>query len=274
MPLEYIRGRLRENMNAENIPFALVAHDDATFLGTASVIASDLEDLPQYTPWVAAVWVEPKQRKRRVGRALVPRRNDAFALGIERAYLCAPKNAAISIFGRAGCRSWKKWALAASPCSAWTGRDECLGRAATVFRPLETRDVEAISLVHHRACLIAYRFIDWRYSLEEVERWYSKKFAEWTWTLAAFDGDAAMAGFIALKDHHIDQLYVDPSRQRCGVGSALLGEAVAAAPGRITLDVFEENISARAFYEKHGFQPRDRWMNEEEGAIDLLYVRE
>ena len=44
--------------------------------------------------------------------------------------------------------------------------------------------------------------------------------------------------------------------------------------GRITLDVFEENRSARAFYEKHGFQARDRWMNEEEGAIDLLYVRE
>ena len=42
----------------------------------------------------------------------------------------------------------------------------------------------------------------------------------------------------------------------------------------MTLDVFEENASARAFYEKHGFQGRGRWMNEEEGAIDLLYVRE
>ena len=60
---------------------------------------------------------------------------------------------------------------------------------------------------------------------------------EWTWTLAAFDGDAVMAGFIAMRDQHVDQLYVDPSHQRMGVGSALLGEAVAAAPGRITLDV-------------------------------------
>ena len=148
------------------------------------------------------------------------------------------------------------------------------GAPQLVFRPLRKEDVEAISLVHHRACLIAYRFINWRYSLDEVERWYAGKFGEWTWTLAAFDGDAVMAGFIALRDQHVDQLYVDPSRQRMGVGSALLGEAVAAAPGRITLDVFEENISARAFYEKHGFQPRDRWMNEQEGAIDLLYVRE
>ena len=91
VPLEYIRGRLRENLNAQPIPFALVAHEGATFLGTASVIASDLEDLPQYTPWVAAVWVECKHRKRQIGRSLVARAlDDAFALGIERAYLCAP----------------------------------------------------------------------------------------------------------------------------------------------------------------------------------------
>jgi GNAT superfamily N-acetyltransferase len=89
-PLEYIRGRLRENLNAEPIPFALVAHRDATFLGTSSVIASDMDELPQYTPWVAAVWVDPEYRKRRLGEALVARAvDDVFALGIERAYLCA-----------------------------------------------------------------------------------------------------------------------------------------------------------------------------------------
>ncbi|MEH2512350.1 N-acetylglutamate synthase-like GNAT family acetyltransferase [Nitrobacteraceae bacterium AZCC 1564] len=88
----YIADRLRENMAPEPIPFALVAHDGETFLGTASVIASDLEDRPQYTPWVAAVWVEPEYRKQRIGRTLVGRAaGDAFALGIDRVYLCAPK---------------------------------------------------------------------------------------------------------------------------------------------------------------------------------------
>lgn len=82
-PLSYIRDRLRENMNADAIPFALVAHEGSTFLGTASVIASDLEDLPHYTPWVAAVWVDEEHRERQVGRALVARAvDDAFALGI------------------------------------------------------------------------------------------------------------------------------------------------------------------------------------------------
>jgi GNAT superfamily N-acetyltransferase len=89
-PLDYITGRLQENLNAEPLPIALVAHDGAEFLGTASVIVSDLEERPRLTPWVAAVWVEPHARSRGVGGALVERAaRDCFALGIARAYLCA-----------------------------------------------------------------------------------------------------------------------------------------------------------------------------------------
>ena len=89
-PLAYISTRLRENMAATPIPFALVAHDGNRFLGTASVIASDLEERPQLTPWVAAVWVEEAARRRGAGAALVNRAaQDCFALGILRAYLCA-----------------------------------------------------------------------------------------------------------------------------------------------------------------------------------------
>jgi GNAT superfamily N-acetyltransferase len=89
-PLEYISGRLHENLNDEPIPIALVAHDGPAFLGTASVIASDLAERPHYTPWVAAVWVEPRHRSRGVGAALVERATrDCFALGVARAYLCA-----------------------------------------------------------------------------------------------------------------------------------------------------------------------------------------
>jgi N-acetylglutamate synthase-like GNAT family acetyltransferase len=89
-PLDYISGRLPENMNATPIPFALVAHDGKSFLGTASVIASDLPERPQLTPWVAAVWVEEHARRSGVGGALVNRATlDCFALGVGRAYLCA-----------------------------------------------------------------------------------------------------------------------------------------------------------------------------------------
>src|SRR5437016_5653182 len=70
--LDSISGRLRENMSEAPIPFALVAHDGGAFLGTASVIASDLAERPKLTPWVAAVWVEEKARGHGVGAALDP----------------------------------------------------------------------------------------------------------------------------------------------------------------------------------------------------------
>src|SRR3954447_26954623 len=88
-PLEYITGRLRENLNPEPVPIALVAHDGAAFLGTSSVILSDLEERPHYTPWVAAVWVEPQHRSRGIGAALVARAaQHCFASGVNRVYLC------------------------------------------------------------------------------------------------------------------------------------------------------------------------------------------
>jgi N-acetylglutamate synthase-like GNAT family acetyltransferase len=89
-PLDTISTRLRENMEATPIPFALVAHDGEKFLGTSSVIASDLEERPQLSPWIAAVWVEEDARGHGIGAALVNRAaQDCFALGVSRAYLCA-----------------------------------------------------------------------------------------------------------------------------------------------------------------------------------------
>lgn len=98
-PREYIATRLAENMSGTPIPFALVAHNGETFLGTSSVIASDLAERPQLTPWVAAVWVEKEARKHGVEAALVNRATeDCFALGMTPVYLCA--RAAMSEFYR------------------------------------------------------------------------------------------------------------------------------------------------------------------------------
>jgi GNAT superfamily N-acetyltransferase len=89
-PLEYIRGRLAENMQDTPIPLALVAHDGSTFLGTASVILSDLDERPRLTPWVAAIWVEEPARDHGIGAALIDTAaRSCFALGFARVYLCA-----------------------------------------------------------------------------------------------------------------------------------------------------------------------------------------
>lgn len=72
------------------MPFTLVAHRGERFLGTASVVANDLAARPAYTPWLAAVFVEPEARGAGVAAALVRQATErAFRLPIDRLYLNA-----------------------------------------------------------------------------------------------------------------------------------------------------------------------------------------
>lgn len=90
VPQAYIVERLRENMRGEDLPIALVAHRGAEFCGTASLLVSDLDERPHYTPWVAAVWTEPQVRGQGIAPALIARAcADAFGRGFGKVYLCA-----------------------------------------------------------------------------------------------------------------------------------------------------------------------------------------
>ena len=62
-----------------------------------------------------------------------------------------------------------------------------------------------------------------------------------------------LAGLIALKEDFIDQLYVALEQQRHEVGTALLQKVREHSPAGLRLYTFQKNLSARAFYEKHGF---------------------
>lgn len=79
-------------MDDSALPFALVAHDGPTFKGSALVIESDMDERPQYSPWVAGVWVDAHHRKQGIGAALVEHAVEAsFAMGIQNVYLCATR---------------------------------------------------------------------------------------------------------------------------------------------------------------------------------------
>jgi ribosomal protein S18 acetylase RimI-like enzyme len=138
------------------------------------------------------------------------------------------------------------------------------------IRPLQRDDLEGISRVHWRACRIAYRFMGWSYSLDEVRRWYADKMQEWDWGQVACAGEAVVA-FIAARDAHLDQLFVDPDHQRAGLGSVLLGAMLTRRLRPITLCVFAENRPARAFYEKFGFRQAGAWWDQQENAAALSY---
>jgi GNAT superfamily N-acetyltransferase len=89
-PLTVVASGVAENLGPGPIPSAFVAHEHERFLGTASVIKADLTARPHYTPWVAAVWVEPEARGKGLGALLVRHAAEAiFHADWRRAYLTA-----------------------------------------------------------------------------------------------------------------------------------------------------------------------------------------
>ncbi|MBJ6125525.1 GNAT family N-acetyltransferase [Microvirga splendida] len=89
-PLSLLTGLVQESLGEGPVPSCFVAHDGDIFLGTASLIACDEETRPQYTPWIAAVWVEPDHRGQGIGAALIARAAEfAFGAGAGRVYLLA-----------------------------------------------------------------------------------------------------------------------------------------------------------------------------------------
>jgi GNAT superfamily N-acetyltransferase len=138
------------------------------------------------------------------------------------------------------------------------------------LRPLVPGDLDALSRIHVAACRIAYRFMDWDYSFEEVRDWYGGKLAEWDWVRVA-EQEGHIAGYVAMKGAHIDQFFVDPPRQRQGIGTTLFATALNRGMRPLSLDVFAANAPARRFYERRGFREVGRWFNAEDRAVQLRY---
>lgn len=88
-PVERISVPVGRNLaSTEAKPFCLVAHANGTLLGTASLIASDVDSRPLLTPWLAAVWVETAHRERGIGTLLVEAVvKRAFELGERQLFL-------------------------------------------------------------------------------------------------------------------------------------------------------------------------------------------
>jgi GNAT superfamily N-acetyltransferase len=68
-------------------------------------------------------------------------------------------------------------------------------------------------------------------------------------------GMEGVVGFVALyePERFIHHLYVDSSHQRCGIGTALLGSALAAAGGKASLKCQTRNEQALTFYRSRGW---------------------
>ena len=62
--------RMQPYLNDGFIPSTFVAKDK-TSLGSASIVASDMETRPDLAPWLASVFVAPEHRRKGIGRQLI-----------------------------------------------------------------------------------------------------------------------------------------------------------------------------------------------------------
>lgn len=83
--------RLKASCGHREIPTVVIAFTGDALLGSAMLIAHDMETRMELSPWLAGVFVAPEQRRRGVGAALVRRViDDATMLGVHRLYLYTP----------------------------------------------------------------------------------------------------------------------------------------------------------------------------------------
>lgn len=100
--LEDVLTLLEDSLRSKPIPTTLVAHAGERFMGTVSLIVSDMDERVQYSPWLAALWVEAESRNEGVGAALLTAgMQKAKAESVERVYLCAVEEKS-AYYGRLG----------------------------------------------------------------------------------------------------------------------------------------------------------------------------
>jgi putative acetyltransferase len=127
-----------------------------------------------------------------------------------------------------------------------------------VIRRYDAADLDAVIGVFLRSVReVASRDYDagqiaaWAQADRDV--WSRRRLDRPTWVALI---DDVIAGFIDLESSgHVDMLFVDTASQRKGVASTLLETVENAARGqRLALLDTDASITARPFFEKHGFQ--------------------
>ena len=135
------------------------------------------------------------------------------------------------------------------------------------LRAYEQRDLPAIEDFWVAAWMATGFAIDFYARLPWLRAHLNKLAADGVEIVVGLDAEGRPAGFVTVDPStgHLDQLCVAPSSQGGGLARALLDEAKRRSPGRIHLDVNEDNVRACRFYEREGFAVVGRGKSEMSG---------
>ena len=86
-------ARFRQRVERGSGPTVFVAVDEGIVVGSASLAETDMPSMPQYSPWLASVYISPESQGRGVCAALIRRvEAEALVLGFPWLYFRAQGN--------------------------------------------------------------------------------------------------------------------------------------------------------------------------------------
>jgi putative acetyltransferase len=139
------------------------------------------------------------------------------------------------------------------------------------LRKAELSDLRAVAGLFRLVRESCLPFLAQLHTREEDMEFFRKHvFAGFDLTVAELDGQ--IAGYSAVSPGWLEQLYALPQFHGKGVGAQLLARAMK-GQSAFQLWVFEKNLNARRFYEKHDFQlvRLTNGVDNEEREPDALY---
>lgn len=142
---------------------------------------------------------------------------------------------------------------------------------ATVIREFQPEDFDALWRMDQECFVpgISYSKAELRFFIEQSG----------AFTLVAVDGEK-IQGFIVIqrgKTGHVITIDVSPNARRLGVGSLMLqeGERRLAEEGSrvVGLETAVDNVSALAFYKRHGYSVFRTWPRYYSNGVDALVLK-
>lgn len=141
-----------------------------------------------------------------------------------------------------------------------------------ILRPALPSDIVECARIHS-AWIDDTPWMPRVHPLSDMERYYRESVFGTAELIIAGAG-REIAGFLALSpDGFVNALYLRSSARGQGVGSLLIDAAKRRRPKGLSLWVFEANLAARRFYERHGFVEVRRTAGDNEEHLPDILLR-
>lgn len=126
------------------------------------------------------------------------------------------------------------------------------GVARFQVRRAEPHDADAIAEIHMTSRRVAMPWLPVLHSDDETRDWIATIVLpnQEVWVA---ESNGQVAGYVTVDGTELNDLYIRPTMQGKGVGSALLAKAKELSPGELLLWTFQRNEKARRFYERRAF---------------------